>query len=365
VKILLTAWALVYWSGIPLFTLDLARALKAAGDDVAVYTKRPGAVAAAIAAAGVPVVTRLDRLPFRPDIIHGQDQPLLVDALRRLPGVPAVGVTHDATSIIDAPFCHPRIVRYVAIDERCRRRVSATPGIPPERIAVILNAVDLERFHLRPPLPEKPARALIFSNYARASSHMRPVMDACADAGLTVDVVGIGVRRQVAAPEEILGRYDIVFAKARCALEAMATGTAVALCDFSGLGPMVTSANVAALRRMNFGAGVLTEPLAPKAIAAEIDKFDANDAARVAQHVRGNADLKLAAGEWRSLYRACAGETACERPADAATLDVLGEKWRSFHRLMPLVALAQRAQAIPVVGGLLHTAASRVWHARY
>ena len=40
----------------------------------------------------------------------------------------------------------------------------------------------------------------------------------------------------------LTGDYDLVFAKARCALEAMAVGAAVVLCDTHGLGPMVTSA---------------------------------------------------------------------------------------------------------------------------
>jgi len=364
-KILLTAWALVDPSGIPLFTKDLALALKAAGEEVAVYTARPGDVAAAIAAAGVPVVTDLDRLPFRPDVIHGQDQPLLVDALRRLPGVPAVSVTHDATSIVDAPFHHPRIARHVAVDERCRKRIAAVAAIAPERIAVVLNAVDLKRFRPRPPLPDRPARALIFSNYAAAHSHMRPVMRACAAAGLAVDVVGMGVGRPAAAPEDVLGRYDLVFAKARCALEAMATGAAVILCDFSGLGPMVTSANVAALRRMNFGAGVLTGPLAADAIGGEIGKFDAADAARVSQYIRREADLGTVVRQWQSIYRAAVGDAANERPADAAALEALGRKWRSFYRLMPLVSAAHRIKAVPVVGSPLYAAASRLWHLRY
>ena len=364
-KILLTAWALVDPSGIPLFTRDLALALKAAGEEVAVYTKRPGDVAAAIAAAGVPVVTDLDRLPFPPDIIHGQDQPLLVDALRRLPGIPAVSVTHDATSMIDAPFHHPRIARHVAIDERCRRRIAAVAAIAPERIAVVLNAVDLKRFRPRPSLPERPARALIFSNYATAHSHMRPVMQACADAGLAVDVLGMGVGRPVAAPEAILGRYDLVFAKARCALEAMATGAAVVLCDFSGSGPMVTSGNVAALRRMNFGAGVLTGPLTPEVIAGEIGKFNAADAARVAQYIRREADLNALVRQWQSIYRAAIGDAANEHAADAAMLEALDRKWRFFHRMMPLVSAARRVKAIPVIGGPLYAAASRLWHLRY
>ena len=41
----------------------------------------------------------------------------------------------------------------------------------------------------------------------------------------------------LARPEEALGSYDIVFAKARAAAEAVATGTAVVLCDVAGAGP--------------------------------------------------------------------------------------------------------------------------------
>lgn len=51
----------------------------------------------------------------------------------------------------------------------------------------------------------------------------------------------------------MLGGYDLVFAKARCALEAMAVGCAVVLCDVGGLGPLVTRAQVQHLRRWNFG----------------------------------------------------------------------------------------------------------------
>ena len=48
-----------------------------------------------------------------------------------------------------------------------------------------------------------------------------------------------GLRYPTSRPEELLPKYDLVFAKARCALEAMATGCAVVLCDFAGLGSMV------------------------------------------------------------------------------------------------------------------------------
>ena len=53
----------------------------------------------------------------------------------------------------------------------------------------------------------------------------------------------------MAQPERVLGRYDIVFAKAKAAMEAMAVGAAVVLCDFGGVGPMVTWADFDRLRR--------------------------------------------------------------------------------------------------------------------
>ena len=43
------------------------------------------------------------------------------------------------------------------------------------------------------------------------------------------------------SPELLLPKYEIVFAKGKAAMEAMAVGTAVILCDFSGVGPMVSS----------------------------------------------------------------------------------------------------------------------------
>jgi hypothetical protein len=39
-----------------------------------------------------------------------------------------------------------------------------------------------------------------------------------------------------AGSQEVLGRYDLVFAKAKCAIEAMVVGAAVIVCDANGLG---------------------------------------------------------------------------------------------------------------------------------
>jgi hypothetical protein len=103
-------------------------------------------------------------------------------------------------------------------------------------------------------------------------------------------------------PEEALGGYDVVFAKARCALEAMATGTAVVLCDTRGLGPLVTLDEVAALRPWNFGMRFLALPLAPPLIMPQIGRYDPDDACAVSAYIREHANFDAALDRYLRLY---------------------------------------------------------------
>jgi hypothetical protein len=85
---------------------------------------------------------------------------------------------------------------------------------------MIPNAVDLKRFRTRGPLPVRPRRALVFSNYVTEGRYLDLVREVCRRAGIVLDVAGTRVGRPCDSPEELLGQYDLVFAKARCALEA-------------------------------------------------------------------------------------------------------------------------------------------------
>ena len=135
----------------------------------------------------------------------------------------------------------------------------------------------------------------MFSNYAGPGTYLDAVQQACALLNLPVDVLGSIAGNSASAPELILGGYDLVFAKARCALEAMAVGAAVVLCDTPGLGPLVTSAEVAELRPWNFGARLLREPLDPEGIVRQVQRYDAADASAVSRYIREQADLSTAA----------------------------------------------------------------------
>jgi hypothetical protein len=317
-----------------------------------------------IASHGIVVTDRLEQLGTSPDVIHGQFYNETIRALLHFPLVPAIYVVHHVSAYGD-PFYFPRILRYVAVDSRCREFLEVKPEIPRSRIEVVPNAIDMERFQPRPALPPKPRRALLFSNYAAAHTHVPAVRQACKRMGVSLDVIGRASGTEIVNPERVLPGYDLVFAKARCALEAAAVGCATVLCDFTGAGPMVTTGNFDDLRKMNFGQNALTRPLHPQQIIAEIERYDAADAARVSERVRKEASIADSIHRWTNLYEAVLAESR-ELPHDAdaelratgAYLETLS-RWSYESRVEWETAQLQRLLNIPVIGRSLHTLAWR------
>lgn len=311
-RILITNLTLWPPSGTAIYVRDLALELMRQGHEPAVFSATRGAVAKELREAGITVTDRLDRLE-QPDVIHAHQRARSLVALRRWPRVPAIYVCHDHTSPLEAPPLHPSIRRYFGVSRVCVRRL-VDAGVPENQAALLLNFVDTARFRARDPLPQRPRRGLVFSNYAQAGTHLPAILDACREAGLAVDVVGAGVHNVVTIPERLLLRYDLVFAKAKAAMEAMAVGNAVVLCDSAGVGPMVTSAQFDELRPLNFGFEALREPLGREPLLREIARYDAADAARVRDLIRSTAGLTQAVERLVRIYH----DVVAEQPPPAA-----------------------------------------------
>ncbi len=301
-KVLFTNNTLRWRAGSELYTLDLARRLLARGHRPIAFSTSLGPVAEELRRATIPVVDDLAKLSEPPDIIHAQHHFEAMIALLHFPGVPALFVCHGWLPWEETPLLFPRIVRYVAVDGPTLDRLELEAGIPAGRIERFLSFVDLDRFRPRPPLPERPARALVFSNQAREESFLPAVREACSRRGIALDVAGLAAGRVIDRPEEVLPAYDLVFAKARCALEALAVGNAVVLCDHTGSGPLVASSELDRLRPLNFGIRTLREPLSPEALGREIDRYDPADAARVSARIREEAGLDASVDRYLDLY---------------------------------------------------------------
>lgn len=309
-RVLITNRTLTSRSGTELYVAELAHALIARGHSPIIYAPRKGDLAEVLRLQSVVVRSSLVDMHTPPDVIHGHHRVATMTALTRYPGVPVISFAHDFTHPDDVTPAHPSVRRYVAVDDTNRDRLIYSDGIDPNRVEVRLNWFDPKRFLPRgTALPTRPRRALVLSNHAVEGRGYLPILRAaCERFDITLDVVGLGVGRPSDAPEAILGNYDIVFAKARAAIEAMATGCATVLCDAAGFGGLVTVDRVTELRRLNFGLRSLRRGYDVDLVAAEIAAYDAADAAAVSSFVRRDADMDTAVDGLVRLYRAVISE---------------------------------------------------------
>jgi len=356
-RVLITNNALAARRGSEMYVRDIAVDLVKRGHTAVAYSTMLGDVARELEQAGVEVVNDLNQLTRAPDIIHGHHHMETMTALLHFPHVPAINFCHSWGLWLETPIQFPRVLRYVAVDHACRERLVLRHQIPAAQIRVLLNFVDLDRFKVRAtPLPVRPRRALLFSNYANQETHLPAVREACRETNLSLDVIGSGENNASAKPEEILGEYDLVFAKARCALEALAAGAAVVLCDATGAGPLVTVGEFERLRPLNFGIRTLTQPLTAEALVGEINRYDAQDAAEVSSIVRRTAGLESIVDELVSLYREVIEEHRTSTNGDP---DKEGRAAAAYLRQLKMdfathgaasMRLRERVQRIPWLG---------------
>jgi hypothetical protein len=189
-RILITNHFLRGRTGSELYVCELATSLLKRGHTPIVYSPQLGQTARELRDVTVPVVDNLDAIASPPDLIHGQHHIETMTALLRFPDTPAVYFCHGWLPWEETPPKHPRILRYVAVDDTCRDRLICESAVEEQRVSVILNSVDLNEFVPRAPLPAKPARALVFSNGASEATHLRAVREACRRSQLSLDVIG-------------------------------------------------------------------------------------------------------------------------------------------------------------------------------
>ena len=319
-------------TGTDVVTRDLALALLRRGWLPIVYATQLGAMAEQLRRATIPVVADINMIGARPDVIHGHHVLETLTALAKFPDVPALFVCHDSITWHSIPPRSSRIRTWVAVDRNCRDRMMTEHGIAEDAIHVLMNAVDLERFARRGPLPEKPRRALVFSNAASEAGFAAPIRTACERRGITLDLIGESSGRTTRTPETVLPEYDLVFAKARCALEAAAIGAAVVICDAHGLGGMMTTSSVDAMRQLNFGTRLLQRPITTETIGEEIDRYDAADATAVTDRVRALAGTDLLAEQYIALY-----EELCAVRDVVPAAEQLQEIARTLGRISPRI----------------------------
>jgi hypothetical protein len=338
-SILFTNNTLASRSGSELWVLDVCRALVGRGHRPIAFSLVTGAVAAELRAATVPVVEKLDDIGFTPDLIHGHHHVETLIAALHFPDVPIVHFCHGWRPWEERPLRHPSIVRYVAVDETCADRLTAENGISRGQVDLLLNFVDMKRFGPRPPLPGTPRRALVFDNGAGSDGYVTIIREACRAQGIALDVAGIGSGHSVDRPQDLLAAYDLVFARARAALEAMAVGCSVILAGAAGCGPLVTERDFDAMRAANFGVRWLQQPHSLDWYRTQIGAYDAAEAGRISRRVREQADMELAVDRLLDIYQRTLDRSGAERPPAESTGERSTQAQRAASRHLGSVAL--------------------------
>ncbi|MEM7145932.1 MAG: glycosyltransferase family 4 protein [Verrucomicrobiota bacterium] len=305
-RILFTNNTLADYAGTEIYTRDVALGMQARGHQPLAFTLEPGRVANELEQAGVPVFNDLNAIPneLRPDLIHGHHFFETSLAALAFPKTPVLSFCHGPVAWQETPCRLPNVVTWITVDHRCRDRLIDEESIPADRIETVFNFIDTDRFQPRAtPLPRRPEKALVFSNTMADCDALRAAQEACAQRNLPLDVVGLKAGSATDTPESILPQYDLVFAKAKAAIEAMAVGCAVIQLDYFGAGELITPDSFDRLRTVNFGYAAMQTPPTADHIGIQIDKYDPAQAQAVTDRIRNEASIDDALDQLEELYR--------------------------------------------------------------
>jgi len=298
--VLLTNIAFAFRSGTEIVIDQVARGLLRRGHRPIVFAPYVGGgLTEGLRKQGIAVINSLKSPGFEPDIIQGQHNVATVMALAAFPNVRALFWCHDFAAPKDQPPLVSRIRRFLAVDEACHERLLLEHA-PSERTITVYNAVDLELFKQRSRLPENPKRLLCLT---KGSEHIVAVQEASFEAGLEFETLGGGVGQVVDDLAKRLHNYDIVVATARMAMEAVAVGCAVIVCDDRGFAGLVTTENLREWRRKNFGRQLLQHQVSVRNLVDAIRQYDPSDATMVTEMYRQEADLERQIDQLEEIYQ--------------------------------------------------------------
>lgn len=300
-NILITNFFISLPSGTETYVSELAIELHNRGHHVEIFTLSMGDLARSLIEKGIHVCTDLKKIKKKPDCIHAHHNIVTLKAAHFFKKTPIVYFIHDRTHSLDYPFKHANILQYVAVDYNCKERYHEN-GFNDDDIEIIYNWANISRFKQRTAISAIPRKALAFSNYMSQTNIFPTIKEACLSQGIEIDLIGSGNGNATTTPENILEQYDIVFGKAKAAMEAMATGAAVIVCDFRGLAEFVTPENMLHYRKYNFGMKLMTNKIQTDSIVREIKKYDAEKILKVSDFIRKEADFLSIVSQLENTY---------------------------------------------------------------
>ena len=268
-KVVVTAHDLAL-GGTQTYALTVAEQLQRLGHDAILHAAEGGAAGRLAEERGLTVAETEADLPGDPDVVLAQDSMMSYRMADRFPETPQLFRCPNAIFDLQMPPQLPGIVgALVVLSERFARRLRALAVT--QDIVRMRQPVDTDLFAERSAIRDRPRRALLIGNYLHGQRR-RMLIDAWESAGVECSVAG-GQASITATPETAMADADIVVAKGKAALEAMACGRAVYVYDQYGCDGWVSPDTYPAFEADNFAGLATDRPAGPRLLLADLEGY--------------------------------------------------------------------------------------------
>ena len=254
------------------YLLLMAEQLERLGHHVVLHApERDGPLADLAAERGVRVARSPSALPSTCDVVLVQDGIMAHRLAEAYPSVPQVFRCPSELFDLQLPPQLPGLVAAsVALSERVAQRLRAL-ALSLE-VVRLTQPVDTSRFSGGEALRARPTRAVLLGNYLQGPRRDL-LVETWSAAGVECVIAG-NLGEPTLAPESVLADADIVVAKGRAAVEAMACGRAVYVYDQFGSDGWVTPETYAALEADNFAGQATTAVPSAERLARDLGAYD-------------------------------------------------------------------------------------------
>jgi 2-polyprenyl-3-methyl-5-hydroxy-6-metoxy-1,4-benzoquinol methylase/glycosyltransferase involved in cell wall biosynthesis len=302
-KILITNHHLLDYTGSEVLTLTLAENLQIYGHEIVVYSKFIDKMRSNFEKLSIRLVNDLAELENENfDIAHVHHSISLIEVRKYFPTIPIVFYSQGVLPFLEnPPLFELGVGKYIALSQEIKDNL-VSQGISEDKIEIIRNIVDPEKFSSAKSINSIPQNALVISSRIDEVRE-NIIREACRTKNISLSFLG-GRFGEVSQEilREYIGNSDIVFSLGRGAIEAMMAGRAVIIFDYLGGDGMVTSDSFEEVSKNNFSGRKYGLNYNVSELVNEIDKYNYADILKVQQMAVNNFSAKDAVMKLTKIY---------------------------------------------------------------
>ncbi len=302
-KILITNFYLCQYTGSELFTKGLALELQKRGHEVFIYSPVLGVIADEIRKKGITVTNNiigLKKIDF--DVIHAQHNTTAVIARSVFSDVPMIFMSHGVIPKLEQPpSIDLGIQNYLSVSEEVRNNFIQNHNISDDRIKLVRNFVDAEKFYAFNKVDKKPKNLLVLSNHY-IPKVKEVVEKACIE--LDINVLHVGLpNNSVKNVEKWINKADIVVTIGRGVLESMACERNVIVFDMHGGDGMINEDNFFNFRKNSLSGRFSGKEYSVEDFKKEILKYNPDSGKRLRELVVKENGVDNVVSKLENVYK--------------------------------------------------------------